>query len=571
MKILSGLGKIKWYALITLLFAVGLYYVYETEDTTATVAFYVTDKVERGEVTSGIQTTGDIIVAQKLDIDIYKQLSRIDVVNIKNGIHVKAGDKLISFDKKDGHVDTQSAQVLVAEAELALEQESLNAIYPNTAIRNKENQIIGYEKTITDAQQDIKNAYRDFLNEDLVVEPHSDRKEKLVARVEPILFGRYVGEERGQYVIDVYSSKAKSGYSYRLSGLEFMTESIIFGKAMSLGNHGLKMIFPNDTEGGDKWVVHVPNTTIATYEETKQSYEQVVTGLEKTITDAKVNIANSKQELMDLKLTDSDSYRKLRVEKATTELAVARQRLNQSYDVVQERDIIAPFSGTVEGMENVVVGATPTGGSSDSINLGTLISDEFLTIFTLSATDVAKVEIGQKVKVTVTSFVEQPVFWARITQISSLPESSGVAQYAVQALLDYDRQTAKTILREGMLADIEVVEEEKTDALRVGVAAITYGQGIPKVTVVDRLNEQQTRQANRMGIVRTEGTPLNTYEVEVTLGIIGQYYVEVVNGLEAGQIIVTSASSEVADEADGESVVQQRGFGPGNRQNPRNR
>ena len=212
-------------------------------------------------------------------------------------------------------------------------------------------------------------------------------------------------------------------------------------------------------------------------------------------------------------------------------------------------------------MENVVVGATPTGGTSDTINLGTLISDEFLTTFSLGATDVAKVAVGQKVKVTVTSFSEQPVFEAVITQISSLPESTGVAQYEVQALLTYDRNTAELTLREGMLADIEVVEEEESDALRVPTSAVTYELGQPKVTVVDQLTEEQQQQASRIGIVRTEGLAINTYDVEVEVGIVGQYFVEILNGLNEGDII--SVSSLTDSNVDDESVVQQAGFGPG--------
>ncbi len=96
-------NKLKWYILITLVTGGGLYYyfsVYSSDDSTATSSFYVVKKVEKGEVTSGIQTTGEIIVAQKLDIDVYKQLSRIDVVNVQNGSHVEEGDVLFSFDKK---------------------------------------------------------------------------------------------------------------------------------------------------------------------------------------------------------------------------------------------------------------------------------------------------------------------------------------------------------------------------------------------------------------------------------------------------------------------------------------
>lgn len=562
MKIISILTKFKWYIAIVALTAGGLYYyfqIYKAVDTAAAASFYVVATVERGEVTSGIQTTGNIIAAQKLDIDVYKQLSRIDVVNVQNGNHVEEGDVLFSFDKNDAYVDTQSAKVAVLEAELALEEEQAIATDPNAQIRTKENQIAGYKKTIADTPQDIKDAYRNFLNEDLEVDVHKDRYSALSDRTEPVLSGRYVGTEEGSYVIEVYSSSADSGYSYRVSGLESMTESVIFGKAVDLGTFGLKITFPNDTKGNDKWIVYVPNNQIATYRETKREYEEIVTNLNKTADDARVSLANAEQELEQLKRTDTSTYRDLNIEKAESTLAEAEQRLSKNYDVVQDRDIIAPFSGSVEGMENVVAGATPTGGSEDSINLGTLISDEFLTTFTLGATDVSKIEVGQKVKVTVTSFSDQPVFEAAITQISSLPDESGVAQYEVQALLSYDRKTADIMLREGMLADIEIVEEENENALRIPTSAITYEQGVPKVMVVDDLTEEQRIQVDRIGIVRTEGVSLTTYNVEVKLGITGQYYIEILEGLEEGDIIVSTSLSESGND---ESVVQQAGFGP---------
>ncbi|MCA9358704.1 hypothetical protein KC926_00675 [Candidatus Kaiserbacteria bacterium] len=569
MNFVSLVGRFKWPLLLAVVAIGGIYYFFSSGDSEAADAksFYVVSTVERGVVTSGIQTTGDIVAAQKLEIDVYKQLSRIDVVNASNGGHVEAGDVLISFDKSDAYVDTQSSQVSVASAKLALEEAEQNVNDPNTQIRTKENQITGYKKTIADTEQDIEDAYRDFLNEDLEAAAHQDRYTALYDRVEPALSGRYVSDIQGQYVIEVYNSGSDSGLSFRVSGLESMTEPLIFGKAINLGTRGLKITFPNGSRGNDKWVVYVPNTEIATYGETKSDYEKTVSNLEKTISDTKVSLANAEQELDDLKLTDSGSYRDLNVEKAATALAEAQQRLSNNYDVVQERDIVAPFSGTVEGMENVVAGATPTGGTSDTIDLGTLISDEFLTTFSLGATDVAKVSVGQKVKVTVTSFSSLPVFEATITQISSLPDSSGVAQYTVQALLDYDRSSAELILREGMLADIEVVEKENSDALRVPVSAIKYEQGKAKVTVVDKLTEAQQEQVARMGIVRTDnGVTLETYDVEVTLGIVGEYYVEILSGVSEGDILVASSLSESVET----TVVGQAGFGPGSGRRPDN-
>lgn len=545
-KFIKKIVKFKWYIIVVLLFTCGaIFYFSMKSDTTKTLSFYVVDTVESGDVTSGIQTTGDIIAQQKLDIDVYKRLSRIGAVNISNGSHVEAGKVLISFDKSDANVDIQSSHTAVLEAELALENEEENAGDPNTKMRTLENQIAGYEKS-------IKDAYVDFLNENLKVKPDSNQDNRLSVSTQPSLSGRYISDITGEYLVKVYASHAESGYSYTVSGLESDTGSVIFGTATDLGNRGLQITFPMGMEDTiqirDSWIISLPNTDdLATYEESKRNYEEQVENL-------KVSLVNAEQELEDLKQTDSSKYRNLSIEKAEASLAEAKQRLLENYDIVQERDIIAPFSGTVEGMENVVVGATPTGGSEDTINLGTLISDEFLTTFSLGAADVSKVEVGQKVKVTVTSFSEQPVFNATITQISSLPDSEGVAQYKVQALLDYDRTTAKLVLREGMLADIEVVEEEKLDTLRVPTSAIKYDQGVPKVTVVDRLTDDQKEQASRMGIVRTEGTTISIYEVEVKLGIVGQYYVEIVSGVSMGDIIVTSSLTDngsVSEETQG--------------------
>ena len=560
MKSITFTKKYTWYVVSVLLFALLAYYLLQVRESGSVpnAAFYVVDTVERGEVTSGIETTGDIIAAQKLDIDVYKQLSRIDVVNVQNGSHVEVGAVLLSFDKNDAYVDTQSSRVTVVEAELALQNARENTGDINTEIRSLENKIGGYRKTIADSEVDIKDAFTDFLNEGLSIDPHPDRYLGLDDRTEPTLSGRYVSDVEGQYVIEVYASGAESGYSYRVSGLEAMTGSVNVGMAANLGTRGLKITFPADTRSNDKWIVSVPDTKAATYIELKQDYEETVANLEKSIRDARVELSNAEENVANLRQTDTRVYRNLTVEQAESSLAEARQRLSKNYDVVGERDIVAPFSGTVEGMENVVVGATPVGGAEDTINLGTLISDDFLTTFTLSATDVAKVLVGQKVKVTVTSLTAQPTFEATITQISSLPSSEGVAQYEIQALLDYDRTTSPLVLREGMLADIEVVQQEKNDALRIPTSAVKYEQGKAKVSVVDQLTEEQKAQATRMGIVRVENTTIATYEVDVELGIVGQYYAEVMRGLKEGDIIVTSSLAQNANE----TVVEETRFGP---------
>lgn len=561
MKLLHSLRRFRYHAAAILIMAGGLYYytvIYQT-DATATATFYAVTTVDTGTVSSGIETTGTIMAAEKLDIDVYKQMSRIDTVNVQNGGHVDAGDIMLSFDKSDAYVSSASANVAVTEAALNLETEQQNATDPSTTIRTLENQIAGYQKTITDTESDLIDAYRDFLNTSLEAEPATSQASRLADQTTPTLSGRYVGSSEGTYTIKIYSSAADSGYSYTVSGLESGTRAVVFGKANDLGTRGLTITFPTDIATGDTWVVAVPNTTIATYPDTKRSYENKVADIKKNAADAAVSLANAQQNLADAKAADSSSYRSLAVSKAASSLSEARQRLAEAYDVVQERDIVAPFAGTVEGMENVVAGATPTGGESDSINLGTLISDDFLVTFSLGAADAAKVTAGQKVNVTVTSFTEQPTFTATITQVSSLPQSDGVAQYEVLARLDYNHASATKKLREGMLADIEVVQEEKVDVLRVPTTALTYEGRTAYVTIADSLTPEQLVEVEQMGIIRTLTDPLVTYTKAVEVGITGQYYVEIVSGLAAGNHIISTTLAESAAT----SVVEQSGPGGG--------
>jgi multidrug efflux pump subunit AcrA (membrane-fusion protein) len=538
----------------------GAYYYYHTKtSTTVAATYYTISAVGRGSVSTGISTTGTIKAADKLDLNVYKQQSRIDAVSTENGGHVAAGTTIVSFDKSDALVTSASAKVAVSEAALNLQNEQSTALNPNTTIRTLQSNIAGYIQTIKNAHTDLDTAYRDFLNTNLESVPRSDLTTRLADATPPAISGRYVGTETGSYTIEIYGSAAASGYSYRVSGLETETASIVFGKANPIGTRGLKLTFPNSARAGDVWVILVPNTTIATYSETKQAYDTKVANLNKTIVDTTTLLANAQQNLKDTQSTDTSDYRDLNVDKAQSTLAAANQKLRDAYKVIVDRNIVAPFSGTVEGMENVVAGATPTGGTNDPINLGTLVSDTFLTTFNLSATDVAKVNVGDAVDVAVTSYTKQPHYVAKITHISSLPGTTGVPQYEVQAELNYNHATATDKLREGMLANITVIKDQKDNVVRVPTSAITYKDRKPYVTVVPELTTEQKTSFDKLGIVKSTTAPLGTVDREVTLGIVGSDYAEVTDGLTEGSYIVTTALKDTSASA---SVVQETGPGP---------
>jgi len=550
---LTLIKKWKWTIVATLVFALVVFGLsnFWGHKSTGTQSFTVVQNVQKGQVSSGIETTGQIKAAQKLDLNVYKQMSRIDVVNVQNGSHVEANDVLISFDKSDVSISARSAAVSVAAAELDLEAKREDIGDPNTQINDLKNKIIGLEESIPEAE-------RDFLNENLTIEPANSLTKN---KIRPAISGRYTKEANTYRILIGRDIRYDSQFTYKVFNEDgkISEHEVVYGLATPIADTGLKITFTElmNIEDSDKWLISLPNTAVATYAESKTKFEA-------KIRDIELNIASSKQQLSNLLRGDSVAYRDLDLEKAELSLYEARQRLSENYDSINERDIIAPFAGTVQDMENVVVGATPTGGSADSIHLGTLISDEYLVTFTLDAADVVKIKPGQKVEVAVTSYPNQPNFTATITEISSLPTGTGVAQYNVNAKLDYDAKTSETILREGMLADIVIVQDEKDDVLRVPTSAISYENGRPVVQKVDSLTADQQKQLKELGIVKADGAEIPTYTVEIGIGIQGRFFTEVTSGLADGDMIMTTNTTNSSTNT---AVQAEFGAPPTNRGN----
>jgi multidrug efflux pump subunit AcrA (membrane-fusion protein) len=535
-------------------------YLFFRGDTTNTAsAAIIAHQVSTGTVTTGIQTTGKIVAANTLDLNVYKLTSRIDEVSIANGTHVKEGQLLFAFDQSDVAVDIAQSQIGIREAQLSLEVEKSGVADPNTTITTLKNDIVKLENNIAQSESDIRTALRTFLNSNLEAVPTDSRYDEQVNETAPQVGGVYTHTARGEYVIQIYASGETSGYSYHLSGLESGTYPVFLGAETSLGTRGLTITFPSSGVGSrDEWVVAVPNTEAPEYSQNLEDYDDAVLTIRENTQSDTVALANKKVLLEQAERGDTTSKRELNVESAALAIDKARVDLQKGIDTRNERRIIAPFSGTVEGIENVVVGATPTKDSNDSINFGVLISDDFMTTFSLNANDVGKISLGQKVLVTLTSVPESVPLEAEIVEISSLPDSSAVAQYEVLARISVS-SSASIDLREGMLADIEIVQEEKSDVVRIPVSAISYSEGKAKVTVVEGLSEQQYTQVQRMGIVRSEGTPTyTTFEKNIEIGLRGQYYVEVLSGIETGEILVVTSTTATA----GDAQVVQTGFGP---------
>jgi multidrug efflux pump subunit AcrA (membrane-fusion protein) len=195
--------KKRWLLGFVIVVAVGSgYYYFFGRDTSETsIATYaVVETVSLGTVSSGIETTGTIKAAQKLDLDVYKQARRIEAVNVSNASHVEAGTTLFSFDKSGAYVEVESARVGITEAELALANEKANYRDVNTTLRSLENTVATLRAGIVQAEKDLIQARRDFFNADLGVESANDAT---ADKNRPTITGVYNGTTEGTYRIDL--------------------------------------------------------------------------------------------------------------------------------------------------------------------------------------------------------------------------------------------------------------------------------------------------------------------------------------------------------------------------------
>lgn len=555
-------AKKRLYAFVFCVMLIGIggwwYYRGTSATNTATTSALVAQVVSRGEVTTGIQTTGTIKASRILDLNIYKVEHRIESVVVANGERVVAGQALFSFDENDAMVDAVSSELGVRQAELAYRTAREEVVDPNTTTNTLANDIVVLERNIAEYDTDLRDALREYLNADLTAEPTTERYTAQVERTAPVIGGLYDAITEGAYRVTIYASGEKSGYSYLLSGLESGTYPVYLGTETKLGTRGLTITFPaSGVASRDTWVIAVPNTYAPHYAVTAETYRNAVATLnERRVSDV-VTLANKRTALAQESRADTKDSRSLEVESASLAVEKARVAYESSRDTRDERRIVAPFAGTVEGMENVVVGATPSKNDTDTIDLGTLISDEFMVTFSLGAADIGTVVPGQRVRCTLTAAPESAPLTATISEVSSLPDSGTVPQYEVRALIE---QTASSSvpLRDGMLADVEIVRESQDNVVRVPVSAVHYTDGTPYVTVLENLSEAERTQVGERGILDTAGSTYTSYDTKVELGLRGTYYVEVRSGVAEGSIV--ALGTPVAKNA--ESSVR-TGFGGG--------
>lgn len=177
-------------------------------------------------------------------------------VSVKEGDKIKKGDIIFGIENIQQRVAVADARVALESARSSLKElRDQNDTSSNSSLLAQ-----------TEQQQItlIESARNNLFNNDLRAYPLDDPEN--VTKQGPTIIGNYTCTQKGDYQIEVYRSSSTSGASFRYLGLESGTESVsTTGFGTKLGDCGLELIFPENFDKNEDWVIPVPNTRSSSY------------------------------------------------------------------------------------------------------------------------------------------------------------------------------------------------------------------------------------------------------------------------------------------------------------------
>lgn len=243
---------------------------------------------------------------------------------------------------------------------------------------------------------------------------------------------------------------------------------------------------------------------------------------------------------------------------AEHQIAQAEASLEEANENLERTSIYAPMSGTVTKVNSElgerVVGTGMMGGTEIMV-----ISDlsRMEARVDVDENDVVRVSIGDTARVEVDAYPDR-IFDGVVTEIAhaATMRGTGTQEEVVNFEVKIRITNPEVMLRPGMsmIADIET--DIRTDVLAVPIQSVT-------VRIDDTLQQEEMSNNSRRGRTRerpnevvfvVDGDKVKTLPVK--RGIMGERYVEIVDGLEEGMEVVTGSFRAINRDLEDGTLVR---------------
>lgn len=495
--------KTKWVVIIIIILAIAGYFVIKSAFKNPLEGFVV-QKIDRGEVLQEVSETGSVQATDNISLGL-KTLGKISAINVSVGDDVKKGQILASIDTNqlNSQLKNYQAAVEVAKAqyqkllvgltpedlktyEVAKEsaQDDLASTYASAVITLND----AYTKIYNSltAVQSVQESY--FSNSDQEGIKIVDNKKIISDSVTNIKFyldTAKVTSDRND--IDSALAQAEASLNKTFNALKIIRETVDAG------------VYYSKVSSTDKTAIDTQRSNINT-------------GL--------TNVTNAQQDI---------SADKIALQKAEDNLALKKAKPRQE-DIDLYEAQIEQAQANVDLIQSQIADAylrSPLDGKITKINAkpGEVVSanQAVVNLFSSSAfqikadiyeQDIVNVKVGNDVKINVIAFPKD-VFYGKIILIDPAEKIVDNVVY-YQVTIDFPEQPEG--IRSGMTADIVILTNKKSDVVRA-----------PK-NAVEKIDNKETVQIIKDG---------KSIGQEITTGLEGNDYFEVVSGLNEGDEIIT--------------------------------
>jgi HlyD family secretion protein len=242
----------------------------------------------------------------------------------------------------------------------------------------------------------------------------------------------------------------------------------------------------------------------------------------------------------------------------------AQASLSEAREALRKTTIVAPMSGRVTRL-NIEEGETAIVGTMN--NPGSLL----LTVADLGVmearvqvdeTDVPHISTGDSAAVSIDAFPGR-TFSGRVTRISNSairpaagPPASGAQSVDYEVVITLDAPPAS--LRPDLSATAQIITDTRTGALAVPIISVTVRDAEGKRLSADEPAEDPGIAGPAPQQVETEGVFLARDGVArfapVRVGIAGERYFEVEEGLRGGETVIAGPYSLIRELEDGDPI-----------------
>ncbi|MDH3497050.1 MAG: efflux RND transporter periplasmic adaptor subunit [Gemmatimonadota bacterium] len=254
---------------------------------------------------------------------------------------------------------------------------------------------------------------------------------------------------------------------------------------------------------------------------------------------AVLNLRREYQRALELKdrtlISDAEvEAKRTELEQAENQFRAARERLRlmeesgvRATDETQLARITAPARGVitlrgVEEGETVVGGTSAFGGGTELFTIADLST--LLVKAAINEVDIGKVKRSDTVQITVDAFPGDTALGVVRLVPPAARQQDRIRVFDVEIEVTANAR----ILRPGMTANVRIAGPVRNDVVRVPVEAVFYAEGKPFVYKLAGAGTERT---------------------EVTLGLSNLSFVEIVNGLTAGDSVALEDPAVAARRA----------------------